>query len=601
MPPELNASKPFLKINYPKSLEENTLFRGALLTETSKDPVFAKQIYDLCKKDILFWINVFCWTKDTRVQDSPTLPFITYEFQDEYILDIQKAILQGYDLLTEKSRDMGASWCVLFVLQHFFQFSKGSDFRVGSRKEEFVDKLGVMDTLLEKVRFNLARQPAYLLPPKFLAQFEERTAFMRLTNPDQQNNMIGESTNIHFGSGGRSRAVMLDEFSKVDSGVDDAAWTATADVTPCRLVLSTPYGAANKFARLALGTEEQIKKCTLHWTLHPEKSKGAYYLDNGQKIPIDTSKNFKAAYNVWVAKGRKPGIVRSPWYDEESRRRTAQDLAQEVDISYHQSGSPFFNLEALSLQKSWSYHRRNHPGEEIPHGKHIRVNLLEIGGRIEIREQEDGWLRLYEFPRDDYQYALGGDSAEGLAKGDDAYGLVRDKSTNHVTADFNGHYPPDEFALKLRLLGWYFNEADDAPENNNHGYSTVSEMLKLDHVRMYYSRNDKGEITEKAGFTTNARTRPKMLDLMAAQIDKNFFEIRSPIILAQCQTFIKNPKRHGFPEADGSFQDDGIIACAIAGYVIEEIPFKMNEHKKTYLQHEAITKRLSQKNAGFKF
>ena len=249
----------------------------------------------------------------------------------------------------------------------------------------------------------------------------------------------------------------------------------------------------------------------------------------------------------------------------------------------------------------WTYHQRHHPGDEIPHGRHIRINLLEIGGRIEIREQEDGWLRLYEFPKDSYQYALGGDSAEGLAKGDEAFGVCRDKSTNHVVADFNGLYDPDEFALKLRLLGWYFNECENAPENNNHGYSTIHNMLALDHVNMYYSRNDKKEVTQKAGFTTNARTRPLMLDLMATQVDKFFFEIRSEIILAQCQTFIKNPNRGGKPEADGSFKDDGIIACAIAGYVIEEIPFKMMEHKKTYIQSELVTKRLAKKNAGFSF
>src|SRR3990167_4692087 len=329
-------SNPNSQIKYPKDPELNVRFRAELIQRADKNPAVAKEIIKPCREDILFWINVFCWTKDPRVQNSPTLPFITYEFQDEYILELQKAVRQGYDLLTEKSRDMGASWCVLYVLQHEFQFNRGSDFRVGSRKEEFVDKLGVMDTLLEKVRFNLSRQPAYLLPPKFLEQFDERTAYMRLTNPSQQNNIVGESMNIHFGSGGRSRAVLMDEYSKVDSGVDDAAWTATADVTPCRLPIATPFGAANKFARLAMGTEEKIKKVTLHWTLHPDKSKGAYYLNNGQKIPIDTSKDFKAAFKVWEANGRESGSVRSPWWDEEEKRRTAADLAQEVDISYHQ-------------------------------------------------------------------------------------------------------------------------------------------------------------------------------------------------------------------------------------------------------------------------
>ena len=249
----------------------------------------------------------------------------------------------------------------------------------------------------------------------------------------------------------------------------------------------------------------------------------------------------------------------------------------------------------------WTYHQRRTPGDEIPYGKHIRVNLLEIGGKVEIREQEDGWLRLYEFPRESYQYAIGGDSAEGLAKSDESFGVCRDKSTNHIVADFNGMYPPEEFALKLRLLGWYFYEADQGVENNNHGYSTCSEMLKLDHVKMYYSRNEKSEVTNKAGFSTTVRTRPKMLDLMAKQIDKNYFQIRSEVILAQCKTFIKNPKRSGHPEADGAFHDDGIIACAIAGYVIDEIPLKITIAKKTYIQNEAVSKRLASRNAGFKF
>ena len=535
------------------------------------------------------------------MQESPSLPFVTYPFQDKYILDLRNAVLGGYDILTEKSRDMGASWCMMYVLQWFFQFKSGADFIVGSRKEEYVDQLGDMKTLLEKVRFNLERQPDYLLPKDFREYFEENTGYMRLLNPDQQNSAIGESMNKHFGSGARAIAVVMDELAKVETGIDDAVWTATADVTPCRMVTSTPVGAANKFARLALGQDSKIKICTLHWTLHPEKNKDCYYLNEGQKIPIDCSKDYEAAFKVWLSMGRESGSVRSSWWEDEATRRTAAEMAQEVDISYAQSGSPYFNLKALYTQVPWTYHRRNNPGEEIPHQRHILVNLLEISGRIEIREQEDGWLRLYEFPKESYQYALGGDSAEGLAKSDESYGVCRDKSTNHVVASFNGLYPPDEFAMKLRLLGWYFNDADNAPENNNHGYSTCSEMLRMDHVRMYYSRNDKGEVTQKAGFSTTTRTRPVMLDLMAKQIDKSFFEIRDEAILAQCRTFIKNPKRSGHPEADGSFHDDGIIACAIAGYVIDEIPFKFIEAKKTYLQHEAVTKRLATKNAGFSF
>lgn len=586
---------------YPKDLAQNIKFRGELLRQTESDPVFGEQIRRLCAKDILFWINTFCWTKDPRVQKSATLPFITYKFQDKYILELQDAILNGYDILTEKSRDMGASWCVLYVCQWFFQFKNGADFIVGSRKEEYVDKLGDMKTLLEKVRFNLDRQPDYILPKDFRKYFEEFTRNMCLTNESNQNSIIGESMNQFFGSGARAICGVMDEFAKVETGIDESAWNSMADVTPCRMPLSTPVGAANKFARLALGQDSKIKKCTLHWTLHPKKNKGAYYLNDGEKIMIDCSKDYDAAYKVWLSRGRESGCVRSPWWEEEAKRRTASELAQEVDIDYAKSGSPFFNLKALYTQKPWTYHERKHPGHPIPHERHITVNLLEITGKIEIREQEDGWLRLYEFPKESYQYCVGGDSAEGLAKGDESFGVCRDKSTRHIVADFNGLYPPEDFAMKLRLLGWYFNDADNVPENNNHGYSTCSEMLKMSNVRMYYTRNDKGEVTQKAGFTTTSKTRPKALDLMGKQIDKNIFEIRSEIILAQCQTFINNPKRSGHPEADGAFHDDGIIACMISGYVIDEIPMRMTEFKKTYVQSELVSKRLASKNAGFKF
>ena len=49
------------------------------------------------------------------------------------------------------------------------------------------------------------------------------------------------------------------------------------------------------------------------------------------------------------------------------------------------------------------------------------------------------------------------------------------------------------------------------------------------------------------------------------------------------------------------FHDDGIIACAIAGQVIDEMPLKIEEHKKKYIQSEFVTKRLARKNAGFSF
>jgi hypothetical protein len=68
------------------------------------------------------------------------------------------------------------------------------------------------------------------------------------------------------------------------------------------------------------------------------------------------------------------------------------------------------------------------------------------------------------------------------------------------------------------------------------------------------------------------------------------------------QTFIKNPKKGGRPEAEGDMLDDGVVAFSIAGQVMKEYPFTpqknyniLDKVKKT----GATSKRTA--NAGFRF
>jgi len=546
-------------------LKENQSFRNRLYESCASDPALAADIKAICAADIITWINLFCYTKDPR-RKPDILPFICYPFQKEGIVEIQSAIRNQYDLLMEKSRDVGASWMTLYVFTHFWLFEKGSDFRIGSRKEDFVDKLNDIDTLLEKIRFTLKKLPIFLLPKGFVP--DEHCAYMRIMNPENGNAIIGESANPNFGSGGRRKAVLLDEFAKWDDSVAEAAWTSTADVSPCRIVVSTPVGSANKFVKLASGTKEKIKKLTIHWTLHPDKAKGAYYLDNGVQVPIESPEK---AFTMW-----RQGIrVRSYWYDAEAERRSESDLAQEVDIDYLQSGHPFFNLMSLSKQKIWKYIERKLPTDLIPHGYHIKVKPVEVDNKIELREGVDGWLRVYELPQKGYQYVVSADVSEGLAKGDESFAVVRDKATRNVVACANGLYPPDDFAVKLYKIAQFYNKAELAPENNNHGYSVCSDLKKMD-CNLYQTKRisvDGKETIVKAGWTTDARSRPAMLDQLEEEIRKEAIELRDEVLISQAKTFVSNA-RNGKPEAEGAFHDDGILACAIGSAIIKEHPFK---------------------------
>jgi len=588
-------------LNYPRSSLENLQYRGAILQHCQNDPAVMADVKALCKKDIIFWIDTFCWTKDPR-RIPDILPFICYDaYQPETILRIQQAIDDQFDILGEKSRDMGFSWMVLYVFQHKWLYEDGSDFRVGSRKEEFVDKPNDIDTLFGKLNFNFDKQPGFLKPVGYDAR--KHCAYMRMINPENGNAIIGESANPHFGSGGRRKAVLLDEFSKWDDSVSEAAWTATADVTRCRIPISTPLGSGNKFAVLAKGTKEKIAKITMHWTLHPDKAKGAYYIDGDKHIPIDLKLDPQGAFKMWLKLRKKSaepplkgGVVRSPWYDAECDRRKKEDIAQELDINYKASGYPYFDIEALGRQRVWEYIKRRLPTDSIPYGKYIKANLVEVDNKIEVREIQGGWLKIYEMPIRDYQYVLSADTSEGLAKGDEAFGVVRDKWTRNVVAVANGAFEPDDWAVKIQKIGQYYNKAITAPENNNHGYSVCSDLKTID-CNLYWTRkiSPDGKITRtKAGFTTTSASRPQMLDQLEEEIRKEVIELRDEDILTQCETFVKDEKT-GKAQADGLFLDDGVIATAIGGVVIQEHPYKAPAKKRPPRGESR------KKNAGFSF
>jgi len=111
--------------------------------------------------------------------------------------------------------------------------------------------------------------------------------------------------------------IFLDEFAFWDYA--SSVWTATADSSPCRVVVSTPNGKNNVFARLRFPnqSDEQIKVITLHWKLHPLKD--------------------------------------DDWYIAECNRRRKKDIAQELDINYEATG----NEKVFEILRTNSDLRRN--------------------------------------------------------------------------------------------------------------------------------------------------------------------------------------------------------------------------------------------------
>lgn len=340
-----------MSLSYPTDREENYKYRAQLLYQGRMDPSFRSAVKEWCREDILFWINCFCWTFDPRPEnqkklgaDSANLLFITWPFQDEAIRWFMNRIDIGQNGVVEKSRDMGASWLVLCVLQWYWQFGpSGNDFKLGSRKEDYVDKIGDMDALFPKIRYQLNRQPVWLLPKGF--DQGKHCSFMNIVNPETGSGISGESNNPYFGTGGRKKCVVFDEFAKWDH-TGESAWQSASDVTDCKIAISSANGRGNHFYRLRAQQAGDIDVLRLHWTSHPLKTRA--------------------------------------WYEKEKKERTKQDLAAEVDIDYTASVS----------NKAWeSFEYDLHVLDDILYDPTLPIILA-----CDFNIEPMSWILLHEIP-----------------------------------------------------------------------------------------------------------------------------------------------------------------------------------------------------------
>jgi len=496
----------------------------------------------------------------------PCLPFIPYEYQKEYILKVCDCIDNGRDLLTEKSRDEGATWMLSgILLWYWLRKEGGNDFLLGSRKEEYVDRKGVVDTLFEKIRYNLYRLHPIFLPKGFDISKHDNVRF--IINPESGNFFRGESNNSNFGTSGRYRAIFADEFSKWEE-TDHDAWTSMGDSTQCRLPVSTPWGMGRKFAQLRFSGAVEVE--TLHWTDHPLKSTGLY---EGQH-PYFPEK----------------GIVKlSPWYLAECERRKddpTASIGQELDIDYLSSGTPYFNN--LNVQKRYEELQEN-----LPEVK--RYGFERQGFEIEIFENSDGNIYILNEPvlaerLDDvlhtwkYRYCISGDVAEGLEKGDNSVFYVFDRAMGKDVAWFVGKVDTTTFALLLNYFGVWYGMAYIAVENNNHGHAVIQNLKEI-YPNLYFE----GDFTKpvdlqkhKLGWNTNSISRPILCDRVREAINEENDGVSDLQFYTECLTFIHN--RNGKPEADTGALDDRVFAQGIKWMVHSWLPApkKISEYEEKF-------------------
>jgi hypothetical protein len=489
----LQAICPGSGLIIPKTPLENLTWRKKLLRGADSSETTRRQLRAACDKSPLFWINAFCWTyrpkkvsedgSEITLTDSAThVPFITWKVQDEAILTLQECIQKGKDALINKSRDMGASWLGVAVIQWFWQFRGNTSFLELSRKESLVDRRGSMDSLFEKHRYLLKWQPNWLQPREF------RDTFMHLENRDNGSVIDGESTNENAGQAGRSTAVLLDEFARVPNG--DRIDLATADTTACRIFNSTPGGPTSQFTKIYRSRRATIIE--MPWWRHPEKGRNATQIVEA------------AGKTIWT----------SPWREQQKLRRSSRDISQNIDMEHGRVGDMVFDSDEVNKHRTLFARKPNLIGNiQFDYDcsdsvKKATLRSLLRGIEVEnpVRFTQSGaftpW-RLWFTPIDgrppqDDRYVFGVDISGGTGSSNSVC-TVKSHRHGTITAKFwDAHTVPEAFAEQVAFTAAWFGGSKPPYivfEKNGPGMQFGKKLIDLAYPALYYQKDigSKGE------------------------------------------------------------------------------------------------------------
>jgi hypothetical protein len=568
-PEEKTWTCPKTGITCPLDPAENLLWRAQLLREAHDDPEFQAELMAACRQSLLFWCYAFAYTLriqetdstgKSRPSESDIVPFIPWAVQRLHLTEIEQAVILGHDLLTEKSRDMGATWMHIYVFHHQWLFVPGRLFLEMSRVETDVDGADNPRCLFVKHDIINKWLPEWQLPAI------ARTR-MHLVNKDNGSRIDGESSNKAAGSGDRRHAILMDEAAKMENG--DKIKAATADVTPCRLVNSTPWGAGTMYSKWRLSG--QVKVYTLPWWESPEKGRGRY-------TQQDSTGKWK---------------IRSPWYDAEELKRTPQEMAQEIDIDHIGSGDTIFDAAVVNQHKAMFARppictRTIDFKSDVTHA--AIPAILQRRQKDKVRVAPKGPFRLWTNlvsgrPDQTKQYVVGIDISKGQGASNSIMSVWCKETGEKIGEWASANVPPHDLArVACAVCLWVGGAAHgNLPlmiwENNGDpGYFFGREVVKTFQYPHFYRDKTAGSETEKQteryGWHSNTAKKAVLLGGLNRAYAHGGFINHSAEALDEALSYIRYPDGTVGPagltnESDAARKTHGdrVIADALCVWV----------------------------------
>lgn len=239
--------------------------RAKRLNHLRKNPELVPKLWEYYANNPAHFIHDWGVTFDPRLAErgiNPVVPFLLFPRQHEFIDWVVERWKMRENGVVEKSRDMGVSWLCVGFAAWMMLFIYGSVVGMGSRKEEYVDKIGDPKSLFWKIRMFINMLPVEFQPKRW--NEAKHAPHMRVTNPGMNSFITGEAGD-NVGRGNRTALYLVDEFAFFER--PDQVDASLSQTTNCRIDVSTPNGAGNPFYRRA--HDGKTKKFVFDWRAQP--------------------------------------------------------------------------------------------------------------------------------------------------------------------------------------------------------------------------------------------------------------------------------------------------------------------------------------------
>ena len=537
-----------------KCLSKNTLKnlkqRYSIYELACKDKVFRWQVLRMCQEDILFHANCMTWQHNPLKPAGFKMgPFITWGYQDDCIYKtLDRWVVQGKDYLWEKSREMGATWLALIIVDWLCLYYELEQCMAVSHSKDAVDNAGDPNSLFWKVRHMHKYMPDWITRGSDMKN--RNLPVLNLIYPATDSTLVGYASTGRSGVGGRGK-VLLDELGKQTQAHDIVG--QTADTGP-RLFISTHYGIGTEFYNLCQRAD--LPKFVMHWTMHPEKNQGLYqwnedakevqYLDKNMN-PVEKSDypfppDYPFINDGSPTGGPFPG-VRSPWYDSECvRRQNKRQVAMHLDIDAQGSDVQFFDAGILRQLKITYVHSPIWEGDIY-------------GG--ELVERFGGPLKLWRTPRKDGKFApgkygAGSDISTGSGATATCLSVIDAQIGEKILEYANPHIGGEKFVPVAIAICKLFPGLDRegallAWEQQGPGVLFAKRVLELGYREIYYNTVEMPhtmlpKFSDAPGFNASPASLLDLLEEYKSALQGRRLINRSRPAIDECAKFRYNPQ-----------------------------------------------------------